>query len=76
MKKKKPKADKENQLAREKSFRGWMDLQELTAYVSASERTIRGWIYSQALPAFRIGGKTFVNRREFDLWVRAHAVKR
>jgi hypothetical protein len=55
----------------------WLDLKALTEYVSVSRRTLTEWLYREEnpLPAFRIDGKVYVRRSDFDLWMEAHPVE-
>lgn len=55
----------------------WMDLSTLARYSSSSERTLRDWIRAEInpLPASRRGGKIFVNRGDYDTWMRGQGVK-
>ena len=54
----------------------WLGLRHLAEYSDTSERTLRGWIHLgvDPLPAFRIGGKILVGRRDFDSWLRRHRI--
>jgi hypothetical protein len=49
----------------------WLDLRTLEHYCCTSERTLRDHINREhnPLPARRVGGKLFVSRRAFDLWM-------
>lgn len=55
----------------------WFDLKALTEYVRVSRRTLTEWLYREEnpLPAFRIDGKLFVRRGDFDRWMEAHPVE-
>jgi excisionase family DNA binding protein len=52
----------------------WLDLKGLQRHACVSERTLREWIHrpDNPLPSYRVGGKIFVRRSEFDRWVEAH----
>ncbi len=56
--------------------REWLDLSELTRYVSASDRTVREWIRRQEnpLPAVKVGNKVLVRRSQVDTWLESHAI--
>jgi Helix-turn-helix domain len=56
----------------------WLDLKTLCVYACASEKTLRNWIHSpdDPLPASQRGNKIYVRRRDFDLWMQRHALKR
>jgi hypothetical protein len=55
----------------------WMDLKILERYSSMSNRTLRGWIKAPVnpLPASIRGGKILVARRDFDEWMKGHAIE-
>ena len=55
----------------------WLDLKALTQYVSVSRRTLTEWLLRQEhpLPAFRVGGKMYVRRADFDRWMESHPVE-
>jgi excisionase family DNA binding protein len=55
----------------------WLDLKALTEYVSVSRRTLTEWLYREEnpLPAFRIDGKVYIRRSDFDRWMEAHPVE-
>ena len=55
----------------------WMDLKTLERYSSVCNRTLRAWIRAveNPLPASARGGKILVSRREFDDWMKAHALE-
>jgi len=49
----------------------YLDLARLRRVASQSVRTLRGHIHDlvDPLPAYRVGGKIFVKRSEFDAWM-------
>lgn len=53
-----------------------MDLRTLAEYACVCEKTLRSWIRSEddPLPAFQRGNKLYVNREEYDRWLRKHPV--
>jgi excisionase family DNA binding protein len=55
----------------------WLDLKALTQYVSVSRRTLTEWLLREEnpLPAFRVGGKMYVRRADFDRWMESHPVE-
>jgi excisionase family DNA binding protein len=55
----------------------WLDLKALTQYVSVSRRTLTEWLLREEnpLPAFRVGGKMYVRRVDFDRWMESHPVE-
>lgn len=55
----------------------WLDLKALTEYVSVSRRTLTEWLLREEnpLPAFRVGGKMYVRRADFDRWMESHPVE-
>lgn len=54
----------------------WLDLRQLTRYAAVSERTLRAWIHdpTNPLPAFQVGSKLLVRRRDFDSYIERHPV--
>jgi excisionase family DNA binding protein len=54
----------------------WLDLRGLTKYAAVSERTLRAWIHDpiNPLPAFQVGSKLLVRRRDFDSYIERHPV--
>lgn len=54
----------------------WMDLRTLADYACVSQKTLREWIrdVGDPLPAFQRGNKLYVNRQEYDRWLRQHPV--
>ena len=52
----------------------YFDVKGLKAYSGMGETTLRGYIKSGELPAFRVGGKIFVRRSEFDQWIEQYRV--
>jgi excisionase family DNA binding protein len=55
----------------------WLDLRQLTKYAAVSERTLRAWIHepSNPLPAYRVGSKILVRKRDFDIYIERHPVR-
>jgi excisionase family DNA binding protein len=55
----------------------WLDLRQLTQYAALSERTLRSWIHAPVdpLPAYRVGTKVLVRKRDFDSYVERHPLK-
>lgn len=55
----------------------WLDLKRLSQYACTSENTLRHWIHSSTnpLPASQRGNKIYVRKRDFDAWMRHHAVQ-
>jgi hypothetical protein len=53
-----------------------MDLKTLERYSSVSNRTLRTWIKAieNPLPASIRVGKILVARRDFDQWMKGHAI--
>lgn len=49
----------------------YLSLRALSAYASMSVRTLRKWLHHPArpLPHFRVGGKLFVRRSDYDSWM-------
>lgn len=55
----------------------WLDLRGLTKYAAVSERTLRAWIHDpiNPLPAYQVGSKLLVRKRDFDSYVERHPVR-
>lgn len=55
----------------------WLDLRQLTQYAAISERTLRSWIHAAAdpLPAYQVGTKILVRKRDFDAYVERHPLR-
>jgi excisionase family DNA binding protein len=55
----------------------WFDLRQLTCYAAVSERTLRGWIHDpiNPLPAYQVGSKLLVRKRDFDSYIERHPVR-
>lgn len=55
----------------------WLDLRQLTNYAAVSERTLRAWIHDPVnpLPAYRVGSKILVKKREFDSFIERHKIQ-
>jgi hypothetical protein len=51
-----------------------MDLRTLAVYASVCQKTLRAWIrdVDDPLPAYQRGNKFYVNRVEYDRWLRKH----
>ena len=55
----------------------WLDLRGLTKYAAVSERTLRAWIHDpiNPLPAFQVGSKLLIRKRDFDSFIERHPVR-
>ena len=55
----------------------WLDLRGLTRYAAVSERTLRAWIHDpiNPLPAFQVGSKLLIRKRDFDTFIEQHPVR-
>ena len=55
----------------------WLDLRQLTQYAAVSERTLRAWIHDPVnpLPAFQVGSKLLIRKRDFDGYIERHPVR-
>jgi hypothetical protein len=49
----------------------YLDLAGLAVYSSMSVQSLRTHIRKSNLPAFRVDGKLFVKRSEYDRWIEA-----
>jgi len=63
--------------AREHSKMEWLDLKQLRQYAAISERTLRSWVHDTAdpLPAYQVGTKILVRKRDFDSYVERHPLR-
>jgi hypothetical protein len=55
----------------------WLDLKRLSQYACVCQNTLRNWIHSpnNPLPASQRGNKIYVRKRDFDVWMRNHAIQ-
>jgi excisionase family DNA binding protein len=55
----------------------WLDLRQLTQYAAVSERTLHTWIHDTVdpLPAYQVGTKILVRKRDFDSYIERHPLR-
>jgi len=52
--------------------RQWLDLHGAINYAAVSRRTLLTWIYRGLLPAFKVRGKWYLRRKDFDAFFENH----
>ncbi|MFX0201543.1 MAG: helix-turn-helix domain-containing protein, partial [Candidatus Hodarchaeota archaeon] len=67
------KLEKENETLK-RGFAEYMGLRELAVYSDLSISVLQGYIHEGILPCFKVKGKVFVKKSEFDSWIEGYRV--